>query len=85
MSRAVANPGGAWPLEMRDATAAAYVDEPSVEAFLSKVAKGVYSQPSRTKGSLPKWHRAKLEQDVARRHGLRCEAPALTENAEDLI
>ena len=40
MSRAVAIPHGSWPLEMRAETAAAYCDEPSVEAFLSKVAKG---------------------------------------------
>lgn len=85
MTRLVAFPLGAWPLEMRAETAAAYVDEPSVPAFLSKVSKGAYSQPSRAKGSLPKWHRAKLDQDVARRHGLRCEAPILAENAEDLV
>ncbi|MHC2334687.1 hypothetical protein ACVIW0_003976 [Bradyrhizobium sp. USDA 4454] len=85
MSRPVANPGCGWPLEMRAETAAAYVDEPSVDAFLSKVASGLYSQPSRVKGALPKWHRAKLDHDVARRHGLRCDAPALAENAEDLV
>jgi hypothetical protein len=85
MSRPAAYPGAAWPLEMRGETAAAYVDEPSVDAFLAKVSKGIYSQPSRIKGTLPKWHRAKLDQDVARRHGLRCETPVLVENAEDLV
>jgi hypothetical protein len=70
---------------MRAETAAAYLDEPSVDAFLSKVSKGAYSQPSRAKGALPKWHRAKLDQDVARRHGLRCDALVLVENAEDLV
>jgi hypothetical protein len=60
MSRPALNPGFGWPLEMRSETAAAYLDEPSVEAFLAKVSKGFYSQPSRTKGALPKWHRAKL-------------------------
>ena len=45
------------------------VDEPSVEAFLKKVPR-VYSEPARTKGSLPKWHRSKLDRDIARRHGL---------------
>jgi hypothetical protein len=39
MSRAVAIPHGSWPLEMRAETAAAYCDEPSVEAFLAKVAR----------------------------------------------
>jgi hypothetical protein len=61
---------GSWPLEMRAETAAAYCDEPSVEAFLSKVAKGIYSQPARQRGCLPKWHRVKLERDIARRHNL---------------
>ncbi len=59
---------------MRAATAAAYCDEPSVEAFLAKVEKGIYSQPARQLGCSPKWHRAKLDRDIARRH-----------NIEDLI
>ena len=74
-----------WPLEMRAETAAGYCDEPSVEAFLAKVARGVYSQPARVRGSLPKWHRAKLDRDIARRHGLRCDGPALSEDAVELI
>jgi hypothetical protein len=70
MARPVAYPVGCWPLEMRAETAAAYCDEPSIEAFLSKVAKGIYSQPVRQSGCLPKWHRVKLERDIARRHNL---------------
>jgi hypothetical protein len=70
MSRPVAIPSGSWPLEMRAETAAAYCDEPSVEAFLSKVGKGIYPTPMRCKGSLPKWHRLKLDSAIARRHGL---------------
>jgi hypothetical protein len=85
MPRPAAYSGAAWPLEMRGETAAAYVDEPSVDAFLAKVSKGIYSQPARIKGALPKWHRAKLDQDVARRHGLRCDAPVLVEDAKDLV
>jgi hypothetical protein len=85
MSRAVEYPRGAWPLEMRAQTAAAYCDEPSVETFLAKVARGIYSQPARAKGALPKWHRAKLDRDIARRHGLRCEGPALSEDVVELI
>jgi hypothetical protein len=85
MPRPVAISGCGWPLEMRAETAAGYVDEPSVDAFLTKVSSGVYSQPTRTKGSLPKWHRLKLDRDVARRHGLQCEAPRLAEDVEGLI
>jgi len=85
MTRQAAYPLGAWPLEMRAETAAAYCDEPSTEAFLAKVSRGVYSQPARVKGSLPKWHRAKLDCDIARRHGLRLEGPALSEDVVELI
>ena len=84
MSRAVSIPHGSWPLEMRAETAAAYCDEPSVEAFLKKVPT-IYSAPIKIKGCLPKWHRHKLEQDIARRHGIRISAPALIEDAEGLI
>ena len=62
-------PTGSWPLEMRAETAAAYCDEPSVEAFLAKVQRNIYPAPMRQKGCLPKWHRLKLEHDIARRHG----------------
>jgi hypothetical protein len=55
---------------MRAATAAAYCDEPSVESFISKVGRGIYSQPARQRGCLPKWHRNKLDRDIARRHNL---------------
>jgi hypothetical protein len=83
MVRSVAYPPGAWPIEMRAETAAAYVDEPSVEAFLSKVEKGIYSQPARQKGCLPKWHRAKLDRDIARRHNI--EGPTVVEDVTGLI
>lgn len=85
MSRAVAIPHGAWPLEMRAETAAAYCDEPSVEAFLKKV-PSVYSAPTRVKGCLPKWHRLKLDRDIARRHGIQIgDLPAFSEDVEGLI
>jgi hypothetical protein len=74
-----------WPLEMRAETAAAYCDEPSVRAFLAKVDRGIYSAPARQKGCLPKWHRRKLEQDIARRHGLSLDLPIITEDATELI
>jgi hypothetical protein len=83
MVRAAAYPPGAWPLEMRAETAAAYCDEPSVEAFLSKVERGIYSQPARQHGCLPKWHRAKLDRDIARRHNI--DSPNLIEDVTGLI
>ena len=43
MSRPSLIPAGSWPLEMRAETAAAYCDEPSVDAFLLKVQRGLYS------------------------------------------
>jgi hypothetical protein len=78
-------PAGSWPLEMRAETAAAYCDEPSVEAFLIKVDRGIYSRPNRARGCLPKWHRLKLDRDIAKRHGLRFDDVYLAEDAADLI
>jgi hypothetical protein len=83
MVRAIAYPPGSWPLEMRAATAAAYCDEPSVDAFLAKVEKGIYSQPARQQGCSPKWHRAKLDRDIARRHDI--EDLIVVEDATGLI
>jgi len=76
---------GIWPLEMRAETAAAYCDEPSIDAFLAKVQRGVYSAPVREKGCLPKWHHSKLERDIARRHGLQFTNSAITEDVTELI
>jgi hypothetical protein len=81
VTRPVAFPPGTWPLEMRAETAAAFCDEPSVDSFTAKVDRGIYPQPKREKGILPKWHRLTLERDIARRHGLRAEAPF----AEDVV
>jgi hypothetical protein len=83
-SRLIANMGERWPREMRAETAAAYCDEPSVNAFLKKVNRGLYSQPARQKGCLPKWHRAKLDRDIARRHGLRVDESELSEDGTEL-
>jgi hypothetical protein len=55
---------------MRGETAAAYCDEPSVEAFMDKVKQNIYPNPTRQAGTLPKWHRIKLDVAIARRHGL---------------
>jgi hypothetical protein len=85
MARAVAGPTGAWPLEMRAETAAAYCDEPSVEAFQAKVDRGIYSRPLRQQGCLPKWHRYKLDRDIARRHNMTPQGTALVEDVTGLI
>jgi hypothetical protein len=85
MSRPSVIPAGSWPLEMRAETAAAYCDEPSVGAFLLKVQRGLYSAPAREKGCLPKWHRWKLDRDIARRHGLQMSTVNMTEDVTDLI
>ena len=84
MSRKVNYPTGAWPTEMRGETAAAYCDEPSVDAFLSKVKLGIYPNPCRQIGMLPKWHRAKLDETIALRHGLLPSA-SLAEDLTELI
>lgn len=85
MVRPVSYPHGAWPLEMRAETAAAFADEPSVDAFLAKVDRGLYPSPRREAGCLPKWHRRKLESAIAHRHGLSAEAMPVIENIEDQI
>ena len=85
MTRSAVILAGSWPLEMRAETAAAYCDEPSVDAFLLKVGRGIYSPPARMKGCLPKWHRLKLDRDIARRHGLRFDNIALTEDVTELV
>ena len=66
-------------------TAAGYCDEPSIDAFLAKVQRGIYCAPTRERGCLPKWHRGKLDRDIARRHGLQISAIDTTEDAADLI
>jgi len=85
MTRRPSVPLGCWPLEMRAETAAAYCDEPSVEAFLAKVRHGIYSAPVRQDGCLPKWHRLKLDRDIARRHGLLIGGLLTEENVTELI
>jgi hypothetical protein len=77
--------GDRWPMEMRADTAAEYCDEPSVEAFKAKVKKKIYSEPIRGTGILPKWHRAKLDQDIARRHGLHVDGVSFVEDLASLI
>jgi hypothetical protein len=85
VSRKVNYPSGAWRTEMRAQTAAAYCDEPSVEAFLSKVKQGAYPKPCKQQGMLPKWHRTKLDEAIALRHGLLPLRGSLTEDVAELI
>lgn len=85
MVTAVSFPPGCWPLEMRAETAAAYCDEPSVETFLAKVYLGFYSQPLRANRTASKWHRYRLDFDIARRHGLTDLLAPPSENLEKLL
>lgn len=59
MTRPVHNPGS-WPRLMRAATAAAYVDEPSVEAFLRRVGS-VYPRPVAIDGRGDTWIKEALD------------------------
>jgi len=74
MSRQVNFPNGAWPTEMRGQTAAAYCDE-----------LGIYPKPCNQYGILPKWHRAKLDEVIALRHGFATADTLLTEDVVGLI
>ena len=85
LARLPSSTGDRWPLEMRAETAALYCDEPSVDAFRAKVAKGVYCEPVRGSGILPKWHRKKLDRDIAHRHGLLTDDEPFIEDATSLI
>jgi hypothetical protein len=85
MTRPVTIPIGSWPLEMNAAIAAGYCSEPSVEAFLSKVARGIYPKPARIAGCLPKWHRLKLDADIARRHNLHLHVELHAEDISELV
>jgi hypothetical protein len=72
-------------MQMRAPTAAAYCDETSVAAFLSKVRKGVYPAPSKNRGLLRIWHRYRLDEAIAHLHNLRIKPAPIAETIEDLI
>ncbi len=44
-----------WPCQMRAETAAAYLDEVSVEAFLRSVRQGLYPAPVAVPGKGKRW------------------------------
>ena len=71
---------GLWPRLMRAATAAAYVDEPSVEAFRRKVGS-IYPRPIIGKGSRQKWDREELDRIVG---AMRGEMPTMLDAANVL-
>lgn len=83
--RPAAIPDGSWPLEMPAKYAAGYCGEVSVDAFLAKVSKGIYCQPRRQAGCPDKWHKAKLDADINRRHGLTNANSPMVEDLGDLI
>lgn len=57
------NPGATWPVLMRAKTAAAYVDEASVEAFRRRVGS-VYPRPKKIRGRGELWLRDDLDRIV---------------------
>ena len=67
MTRAVPD-SAQWPRLMRASTAAAYVDEVSVQAFRRKVGS-VYPRPVTGKGQRQKWDREDLDRAVAAMKG----------------
>lgn len=66
--RAPHNPGGAWPRLMRASTAAAYVDEKSVGAFLRAV-PSLYPAPIRVSGKGDRWLKDALDRAIDRLSG----------------
>lgn len=62
MKRTTQNPG-TWPRLMRASTAAAYVDERSVESFLRCVGK-IYPKPIKVSGKGDRWLREDLDASI---------------------
>ncbi len=67
MTRLPNNPG-TWPRLMRAETAAAYVDERSVESFLRHVGK-IYPEPIRISGKGERWLKEMLDTTLDRLAG----------------
>lgn len=60
----------AWPRQMRAETAAAYVDEVSVEAFLRACGQGkLYPSPKKVEGKGDRWLIEDLDAALERIHG----------------
>ena len=68
MTRPTHTPGQTWPRIMRAKTAAAYVDEPSVQSFLRSVGS-VYPKPVTVPGKGNRWLREDLDRSIDRLTG----------------
>lgn len=65
MTRSPQNPGATWPALMRAQTAAAYVDEASIEAFRRRVGS-IYPKPVNVRGRGQVWLRDDLDKSIDR-------------------
>jgi hypothetical protein len=79
MARRLSNPGS-WPRLMRAETAAAYVDERSVEAFRRAVGS-LYPQPISVSGKGDRWLREGLDEAIDQLSGLK----ARIKDASDVL
>ena len=68
MTRRTHTPGATWPRLMRAATAAADMDETSVESFLRAVGSA-YPQPVTVSGKGKRWLREDLDRSIDRLTG----------------
>jgi hypothetical protein len=68
MKRIPHSPSGAWPRLMRADTAAAYLDEKSVEAFLRAVGS-LYPEPITLSGKGSRWLKDSLDRAIDRLSG----------------
>ena len=68
MTRPTHTPGETWPRIMRAATAAAYVDEASIESFLRGVGS-IYPIPIDVSGKGKRWLREDLDRSIDRLTG----------------
>ena len=80
MTRSTHTPGQTWPRMMRAKTAAAYVDEPSVQSFLRSVGS-VYPKPVTVTGKGNRWLREDLDRSIDRLTG----QAAYVQDAADIL
>lgn len=65
MTRTPHSPGETWPRFMRATTAAAYLDEVSVESFRRRVGS-IYPKPVNVRGRGQLWLREDLDKSIDR-------------------
>jgi hypothetical protein len=63
MTRSTHTPGTTWPVLMRATTAAAYLDEASVESFRRRVGS-IYPRPMKIRGRGELWLREDLDNTI---------------------